>query len=109
MAEASFAPWLIFLYATVVSSVVGLVFNSIWGIRKLNYLIVTFLLWSTVAYFYLTLLIVFSVNAWPAFIVGAPLQLILFFLPWLTVTGHRKEIDEKDASTDATKTAEAAD
>lgn len=109
VADAPFAPWLMFIYATAVSSVVGVVFNSIWGIRKMNYLIVTLLLWSTLTSVYLTLLVVFSINIWALFIVGAPLQLILLFLPWLTVTGRRKEIKETDASSNAAPPTETAD
>lgn len=109
VADAPFAPWLMFIYATAVSSVVAVVFNSIWGIRKLNYLIVTLLLWSVLTSVYLTLLVVFSINIWALFIVGAPLQLILLFLPWLTVTGRRKEIKETDASANATAPTETAD
>ena len=37
--ESSFAPWLAFLYAVPASAIVAVVFNSMWGIRKMNFFI----------------------------------------------------------------------
>ena len=41
-------PWLVFIYAIPVSSVVWIVFNSIWGRRFFNCVIVSILLWTSV-------------------------------------------------------------
>ena len=69
--------WMIFLYALPVSSVVTLVFNSIWGRPKLNYVIITFLCWFILLAFYMTYLTVFDLNIWIIFVIGVPGQIII--------------------------------
>lgn len=66
--------WLAFVYALPVSSVVALVFNSIWGARKRQFLIISVLLWSTLATVYLTML---AHNLWLIFVIGVPAQIII--------------------------------
>ena len=46
--------WLVFIYAIPVSSIVGLVFNCIWGKAEATPVIVSALLWTTVLSIYLT-------------------------------------------------------
>ena len=46
--------WLIFVYAVPATAIVLLVFNSIWGRRKLNFLIISIEVWSLLAAVYLT-------------------------------------------------------
>ena len=48
--------WLSFIWPIPVSFIVLLVFNSIWGKRRLNYLIITFLMWTLLAAIYLSAL-----------------------------------------------------
>ncbi len=69
--------WLVFLYAVPASAIVALTFNSIWGNRRINYLIISILLWSVLASLYLTLLLC-SVNVWLVFLLGIPGQIIIF-------------------------------
>jgi len=85
----NFAPWLVFIYAIPITSVVLLVFNSVFGIRRLNYPIISLLLWSAILSLYLTLLIVGHYNIWYLFIIGAPGELIIIL--W-SALGAKKRI-----------------
>ena len=87
------APWLLFIYAIPVSTVVVLVFNSIWGRRRLNFIIVSVLVWSLLLVAYLTVLSLLGRNLWILFIVGIPAQVLLFFIPGITII---KKVKEKD-------------
>ena len=66
--------WLIFVYAVPVTAIVLLVFNSIWGRRKLNFLIISIEVWSLLAAVYLTAL---PYNLWLIFFIGIPAQIII--------------------------------
>ncbi len=69
--------WLVFIYAMVVSAVLWLILNSIWYKNKLNYVIVSLLMWSTLAGIYLTLLLS-GINLELIYLLGAPGQIIIF-------------------------------
>ncbi len=73
--------WLSYIFAIPVSSIVWLVFNSIWGKRKLNFLIVTILIWTLILSIYLTAFVCAQMNIWALYIVGIPIQFIAIFLP----------------------------
>lgn len=64
--------WLCFIYALPVSFVTVLVFNSLWGNRRHNYLIISFLLWSLLTTVFLQLL---SYHLWMVFLLGVPIQI----------------------------------
>lgn len=81
-------PWLMFIYAIPTSATVALVFNSIWGRHKLNYLIISILLWSFLLAVFMTLIIVFGLNIWPVFLLGIPGQAIIII--WSGLTGKSK-------------------
>ena len=76
-----FAPWLAYIYAIPVSAVVAVVFNSIWGIRRLNFFIASTILWGIIVSVYLTADVVAALDLWVLFIVGIPIQFIAIFLP----------------------------
>ncbi len=76
-ADSAFPAWMTFLYAVPISSVVGLVFNSIWGKSRLNYAIISILIWSFLLSIFLTSILIWSANIWPIFLVGAPGQVIV--------------------------------
>jgi len=67
---------LVFVYAVPVSLIVWLVFNSIWFRPRLNYLIISLLVWSLLATLQLTIL-PFGYNVWPIYLLGIPAQLII--------------------------------
>ena len=81
-------PWLMFIYAIPTSATVALVFNSIWGRHKLNYLIISILLWSFLLAVFMTFIIVFGLNIWPVFLLGIPGQAIIII--WSGLTGKSK-------------------
>lgn len=66
--------WLAFIWGAPVSAVVAIVFNSIWGHSKANYVFVSILMWTTLAGVYLTLL---EHNLWLIFILGVPGQVLI--------------------------------
>lgn len=75
--DSSFAEWLVFFYAFPLSCVTTIVFNSIWGRRKLNYLVIAVMSWSILIAFYMTYLTLFDLNIWLIFIIGIPVQIII--------------------------------
>ena len=81
--------WIPFIYAVPLSSIVLLVFNSIWGRRRLNFLIITVLIWSTLLSVFLSLIVSpIHYNLWPVFIIGVPAELILFL--WAGLVFRKK-------------------
>lgn len=67
-------PWMVYAYAFPVACVVLLVFNSLWGKRRINFAIITALVWGTLLAVYLSFL---SRNIWLIFMIGIPSQLII--------------------------------
>ncbi len=78
------AHWLAFAYAIPVSMIVWLVFNSIWFNRRRNFLIVSFLMWTSLASLYLSL-IPAGFNIWQIFVLGIPGQAIIYL--WSRIKG----------------------
>ncbi len=75
---ADFQSWLVFLYAAPVSMIVVLVFNSIWGKRRLNFLIISLMVWMTLISVYVSFVVMPPYhNLWPVFFLGIPAQLII--------------------------------
>ena len=68
--------WLTFVYAVPVTAVVLLVFNSIWGNRRHNFLVISVLVWSVIATVFITFL-AFGHVLWLLFIIGIPAQVII--------------------------------
>lgn len=69
--------WMAFVYAVPATLVILLIFNSIWGKPRRNFLIISLLLWSFLACVYLTALVFFSANLPLMFIIGVPGQIIV--------------------------------
>lgn len=66
--------WMCFLYAVPASFIIAIVFNSIWGERRWNFVFVSCLIWTTLTCVYLQLL---RYNIWLIFTVGIPIQVSL--------------------------------
>ena len=64
--------WLCFIYALPVSFITVLVFNSLWGNRRHNYLIISLLLWTLLTTVFLQFL---SHRLWMVFLLGIPIQI----------------------------------
>lgn len=84
----AFPTWLFFVYAIVPSCIVLLVFNSIWGIRSLNFAIISALVWALLAAFYLSILFIAAINLWQIFLLGIPAQCIIML--WSRLKNPRK-------------------
>ena len=69
--------WLIYAYAVPVTLIVFLVFNSVWGRRWHNFIIISALVWSVLSCVYISLLLFASVNMWLLFVIGVPAQVIV--------------------------------
>ena len=83
--EALLRGWMMFIYAIPASAIVVLVFNSIWGRVKLNYLIISVLVWALILSAYMTVLMLSTHNQWLLFILGVPAQAIIFL--WSGING----------------------
>jgi len=66
--------WKVFAGAVPVTMIVLLVFNSIWGNTKLNYVIISILVWSTLAFTYFMLM---QYNLFLIFLIGVPIQVMV--------------------------------
>lgn len=66
--------WLTFIYAVPVSAIIAIVFNTLWGKHRHNYVYISILMWSALGSIYLSLL---SFNIWLIFLVGIPGQVII--------------------------------
>lgn len=67
-------PWLLYIYAIPIAGIILIVFNSIWGKRRTNFVIITLLVWSTLLAAYLSFL---PYHSWLIFIIGIPAQIIV--------------------------------
>ena len=87
-AKDAHSQWLSFVYAIPVSAIVWLVFNSIWFNPRLNYFIVSLLMWSLFLSIQLTL---FSLNikAGLIYLLGIPGQIIIIL--WALIKKPRKQ------------------
>lgn len=68
--------WQLYVYAVPVSCIVWLVFNSLWFNRQHNFIIISILLWSTLASICLSMLSL-NLPIWQLFVVGVPGQIII--------------------------------
>ena len=89
-------PWLVYVYAIPVSTVVVLVLNSVFGRRRLNFIIVSVLLWSLLVSLYLSALLLMETNFWIIFIIGAPAQFVILFIPGFTSVRALKSKERED-------------
>lgn len=88
---SSFEYWLAFVYAVPAVMIVWLVFNSIWFNKRINFLIISLLMWSVLVATYLTSL-AFSYNIWLIFVLGVPGQVIIYL--WSRIR-LKRSCDEK--------------
>lgn len=78
--------WEVFVLAVPVSCVLGIVFSAIWGSRRLTFVVISMLIWSTLAYLYIHWL---NYNLWHLFFVGIPLQIAVVLCANLRRSGGR--------------------
>ena len=85
--------WLSFIYAIPLSAIVLLVFNSIWGRKRLNYLIISILVWTVIMAIYVSVSVLLGANIWLIFILGIPAEIII--LLWSGMEIKRKSLPEE--------------
>lgn len=83
--------WLTFVYAVPVSAIVLLVFNSIWGQKRLNFLIISILVWSLLACAFITALVFWAYIMWQVFLIGVPAQIIICLWSGLEIVKKDKK------------------
>ena len=86
-AKGAHCQWLSFIYAIPVSAIVWLVFNSIWFNPRLNYFIVSLLMWSVFLSIQLTLFSI-GIHAGLIYLLGIPGQIIIVL--WALIKKPRK-------------------
>lgn len=96
MPTISLPAWMSFIYAIVVSSIVAVVFNSIWGNRRVNWLYVSILMWSVILALYLTLFTVGGHNIWMLFLLGVPGEIIVILTRFLIKKTPRAEVKNEE-------------
>ena len=74
-ADIEFA-WLAFVYAVPVTLLLWLVFNSVWFNPRTNFLIISAMLWSSLASVHVTCW-VFGWNFWKLYLLGIPAQVVI--------------------------------
>lgn len=82
--------WLIFIWAIPISSILLLIFNSIWGKRFYTFLTITALVWSLLLGLHLQLVLT-GVNAWPIYLIGIPTQIAIILTS--QIRGRNKKFD----------------
>ncbi len=74
--DGTWAHYLTFAWAVPSAAIVWLIFNSIWHNRRMNYIIISLFMWSTLLAVHLSTL-AGGVNAWQMYLLGIPGQLII--------------------------------
>ena len=86
-------PWLIFVLATPSSAVVALVFNSMWGNTRMNYLIISVLVWTLLTTVFLSALEYVRV-LWVIFLIGIPIQIAIVL--WSQLKNQRRHTRKRN-------------
>ena len=72
--------WYVFYISVPITLLIILIFNSIWGNRRNNYIIISSFVWSILLCLYLSFI---KFNVWQLFILGLPAQLVIIL--WSTL------------------------
>ncbi|MDO5556295.1 MAG: helix-turn-helix transcriptional regulator [Clostridia bacterium] len=75
--------WYVFFISVPLTILIFLIFNSIWGNRRNNYLIISSFVWSILLCIYLSFI---KLNIWQLFILGIPAQFIIVL--WSTLKNN---------------------
>lgn len=71
--------WLSFLWAVPITFIVWLVLNSVWFNKRRNFLIISFLMWTSLAAIHVSLIVLFDINVRFIYLLGVPGQVIILF------------------------------
>ena len=94
--------WQVFVYAIPIAAISKIVFSSIWDKARGVFLYASMLLWSLLATIYFA---IGNYNLWILFVLGLPLQVIVFlaFRIKITVTFSKKDRKNKKAPSEQTQ------
>ena len=67
--------WPLFTWSVPITFLLLLIFNCIWGKKKLRFIYISGLIWSTIAGIFLQLTYLDVHNIWPIFFIGIPSQI----------------------------------
>jgi len=81
--------WLSFLFAVPITCIVWLVFNILWFNKRLNFFIISLLMWSILTCIYVPLLILGSTNIRFIWVLGAIGQIIIIL--WSRIKRVKKQ------------------
>lgn len=90
--EAVFKPWLIFIYGTVATFIVLIVWHSIFHLRFLRLFSVSLTIWSVAAAIFVSFYVMMSLNLYLVFFVAIPLEVLEVLWYLFRRKSHRKEI-----------------
>ena len=85
--------WLYFIYATPITIIIRLIFNSIWFNPRNNYIIVSLLMWSVLASIHISFLF-FNKNVALIYLLGIAGQVIIIL--WSFIKKPKKKETEKN-------------
>lgn len=68
--------WSLFAWGFPLSFLVALVFNSVWGRPRLNYCIISFMIWTFLGAIFITF-VPFNYYIWQVFLLGIPSQIAI--------------------------------
>lgn len=103
-----FPTWLLYVYSVPLSFLLLLIFNSIWGKKKRNYLIISAFVWTLLAAIYLSVLTLISLDVWLVFMLGIPAQIIIVLWSGLTVRRKAPSRAARDATVEKKKNTPSA-
>ena len=83
-----------FMWAGVLTTIVLVVFNSIWGRMRYLFIILTILLWLLLASIHVQLVVDTPYNIWPVYFLGIPLQILIIL--WGALVKKPKGYYKKD-------------
>lgn len=88
LAFAEIYHWQIFIYAVPVCAIVSIVFDSVWNKGKGVFVFASILVWSILAtvYFAITSAIGYENMLWMIFLIGIPIQIIVFLAFGIKIT-----------------------
>lgn len=67
--------WQLFVLGAPISFLLSIIFSAIWGTRKQLFTCISLFCWTLIAYLHLQLI---SLNLWMLYIVGIPIQIMIF-------------------------------
>ena len=78
--------WTIFIWSVPISALIGQVFNTMWGNRKISLYLLSIFNWTILAAFYIQFL---KYNLWLIFIIGVPVQVATIL--WSNLKPRKKD------------------